>query len=248
MIYLLGAILTNAILTIFFRWFSKYGVNNAPAIVVNYIVCFAVGLLFSTKSVLEFNPFSSEHFPWLAILSILFILGFNIAALTVQHFGVTIGTLMQKMSLIFVAIFAVIQYNESVSALKVVAILLGCISIFFITSKKKGAKKHIHDKVWYFALPFITLLISSIIDVLFLRLGIEKITIGIEAAFSSYLFLFAGIFGILELGYSFIFKNLQVNQKGYLLGHSIRNSQFLHHILYSKNATNRLGWLYPISY
>ena len=195
MTYLIASILLNAVLLIIFRYFKQHDINNLVAIVTNYLVCFGLGVIMTRGESLNVSTIPSDWLPWLLGMGFLFIFTFNIVAITVQAFSVTIATLVQRMSLLLVVIYAVILYQESLTAMKGVGLLMGIASIYLITSPGNSNRQPTDRRL--ILLPIGLFLLSAIIDICFYEMSQQSITYGQEFAFAGLLFGVAAALGSL---------------------------------------------------
>lgn len=199
MIYLIVSVVLNALLAVIFRYFGEYKINNLPAIVVNYITCFVIGTILSGGKTLAFSSVPTVWLPYLAILGLTFIITFNLIAATVQLFGITITTLMQKMSVLIVVVYSIFAFHESVNTLRIAGFIAGFLAIFLITGRPKV--KHKTSSKWLFALPIIVFFTGGFIDSLFVYFSRTKLTSGNEDLFAALLFGIAGLLGLFIVMY-----------------------------------------------
>ena len=130
-------ILTNTVIGFIFKMFPKYGVNTLQAIVVNYFVCVTMAGLVLGKFPIVSNVHQTEWFPFALFLGFIFITGFNITALSFQKLGLTLTTIMQKMSLLLTVPVSIYMYNEDINAWKIFGLLAGLIAIFLTNQPNK---------------------------------------------------------------------------------------------------------------
>ena len=203
MTLLLLCITANVVLAIMFKVFPTYGIRNYPAIVVNYITAVLLGSLLSGKFIINSHGYSESWFPYALALSILFIIGFNILALSFQIFGISLTTIYQKMSILISALFGIIVYQEVSNALKIIGLLLAIVAIVMVNLEVKDTEntpKKIKRSLYIY--PFLAFLLSGIIEVILLIVGVEGIvTDSIE--FVSNSFGLAALWGMILLAFSF---------------------------------------------
>ena len=160
MIYLLLSILSSTIIFILFKLFDRYKINTLQAIVTNYIVACFLGLSLNS------NPFSieaiinSEWFYGALSLGFLFILVFNVMALTAQRNGLSVASVATKMSVVIPVVFGIYAYNESTNIQKLLGILLALIAVVLVSVKSKSNVRLKSNLL----LPIIVFLGSGIID------------------------------------------------------------------------------------
>lgn len=219
MIILILCIFLNACIGVVFKYFEKYKIDNLQAIVVNYFVCVVTAAI-----VVQSNPIPDDVMikPWFwyaVALGSIFIIVFNLMALTVQHFGIMVATVFQKMSLIAPALLAIIVFGESSGVIKGIGILCSIIAIYLLSNNATNDKDTVIDKkgiIWM--LPLLTLLGSCFIDsTLYFVDKMEYVDNG-DVGFVASLFLSAGINGLIILTIQVIRKKEEIKFKNILAG------------------------------
>jgi len=200
MIYLFLSILCSSAIFILFKGFEQYRVNTFTAIVINYLVAGLTGLTV-IEEVVSVNEIL--HFSWsmnALFLGLVFIALFNLMAITAQKFGASVASIANKMALIIPVAFAIVHYNDTVTALKIVGIVLALLGVYLSTLKEKvDHGKKLNWKL--IIIPLLLFLGSGFIDT-FLKFNQEYHLEGkpFEAKlFSSLTFFTAGTIGLLVL-------------------------------------------------
>lgn len=166
MLNLLLSILASTVLGLIFKLFPRYGVHTFQAIVVNYIVC----VICSWVALGEF-PFTASTLrePWFglaAVLGFIFIITFNTAAFTFQQFGMTIGAVMQKMSILFTVAWSFVFLSEAVTWPKLIGVAAAAGAIWLTNKPSQQLIEKLKDKPhWLFVFPVLTLIFSSVIEI-----------------------------------------------------------------------------------
>ncbi len=204
LLYLILSVVSSSILILLFKVFERKGVSTFQAIVINYLVCVLTGYVVTQDS-----PFTRDFWnePWFLFgigLGLCFIIGFNIVAKTVQVFGVTVGSVAQKMSLLLSVTFAIIYFNESANLIKIIGLVLAFAAIILtnipakdgeveqvggdsITPKEKFSK--------YFYLIVLTFGISGFLEIIIQYVEKEMESQGEDASFIIFAFGVAFILG-----------------------------------------------------
>jgi len=197
MVLLLLCISANVVLALLFKVFPKYEIRNFPAIVVNYFVSILVGSVFAKEFVIKADIYQSDGLFYIIALSLLFITGFNILGKSFQIFGIAFTTIIQKMSILISAFFAILVYQDPANAAKILGLLVAVVAIVlvnFVPKEKRGQTGDIASS--QYAYPFLAFLLSGIIEVILLVVGKEGyMTNSIE--FVSAAFALAGIIGLI---------------------------------------------------
>lgn len=171
----LCCVLAAILIGILFRYFPKWDVNPFHAIVINYTTCLAFGWLISEMTLTELAEVWKK--PWFTfdiILGVLFISGFNIMALSIRHFGISMSVLMQRMSLVSTVAITVLVFGETFRWLDILAILAAVGSIYLI-NKPNTHNRSSHSFMQKSGL-FVLLIISSAIEILLYYVQKEKIS------------------------------------------------------------------------
>ena len=137
MFYLLISICISSFLFVIFKLFDVLKVNTFQAIVVNYFVAAVLGFYLSNNSV-SFQEIPNQ--PWFIgafLLGIMFILVFNVMALTSQKNGLSVASVSSKMSVVIAIVFGVWYYEESLGFIKLLGILLALIAVYLTSVKEK---------------------------------------------------------------------------------------------------------------
>lgn len=216
---LIFCILTNTIIGFIFKIFPRYGVNTLQAIVVNYLVCVLMATLTLGEFPIESNVVQTDWFPYALFLGFIFIGGFNITAYTFQNFGVTITTIMQKMSLILVVPIAIWMYSESVNVWKILGLLAGVLAIYLTNQPQEEEYEKIKKlPKWMLFLPIIVLLISTCIEssLQYVQMTFLEGNGGLK--FTATLFGMAGTIGSLAIMVGFIMGRLHFSFKNIIAG------------------------------
>ena len=164
MFYLLISICISSFLFVIFKLFDVLKINTFQAIVVNYFVAAVLGFYLSNNSVsLQEIP----NQPWFLgafLLGIMFILVFNVMALTSQKNGLSVASVSSKMSVVIAIVFGVWYYEESLGFVKLFGILLALIAVYLTSVKEKKEKKETTVKQVSLLFPILLFFGSGAID------------------------------------------------------------------------------------
>ena len=195
MVYLLLSILFATSLFVIFKYFGIYKVDTLKAIIVNYVVAFVLGFSLAEKSIPFVEIPSQPWFMGALFLGALFVSIFFVMALTAQQNGVSVASVAGKMSVVIPIFFGVFLYDESLTYLKVIGIIVALVSVYLssvkeVDSKVKGAG---------ILFPILLFLGSGTIDTTLKYVQKYHVQEDEEAIFSGILFGIAAIFGIVIL-------------------------------------------------
>ena len=216
---LLICILTNTVIGFIFKLFPRFGVNTLQAIVVNYFVCVTMAGLALGEFPIQSNVYETDWFPYALVLGFVFIGGFNITAYCFQKVGVTLTTIMQKMSLVLTVPIAIWMYSESVNGWKIAGLLAGVLAIYLTNKPDKEELEKVQNlPKWMLFLPILVLLVSVTIETVLQYVEI-KILGGMGGInFVATLFGIAGTIGLVTVTGGFLSGKLTFSYKNILAG------------------------------
>lgn len=227
MSHLILSAFCSLLLVVVFKLFGKYQIESFQAIVANYIVCVVTGCLVSQTFPFEVSVLTQPWFPLIFFLGVLFIGGFYIASMTVQHFGVAIASVAQRMSLVISVSFAIVVFSEPYNAIKIVGILLAIFAVVLINIPPKKSKKLDNQEHEVIAeeeerpailllYPLAIFVISGFIEIILQYLNqIHRLDPTIQCLI---LFGAAGSLGVIALIFALITKRVQLKWKNALGG------------------------------
>ncbi len=139
MIFLLLSIISSTLIGVTFKLLPKFNIDTFQAIVFNYWVCVIIGGLMLGKIPIDANTFAQPWFPYAIIMGIMFISGFYAVGMTVTFFGITIASILQRMSLLISVPFAILVFSEAAPLSKIIGLSLALSAVVLSNWKdKKG--------------------------------------------------------------------------------------------------------------
>ncbi|MFT6336788.1 MAG: drug/metabolite transporter (DMT)-like permease [Saprospiraceae bacterium] len=228
MLLLLTCILFNSYISIVFKLFAKYEIRVLQAIVINYFVCALTASVIMGKPAVTLEVFDKDWFVAALLIGLNFIVTFNLFALTVQKFGVVLGSIFQKMSLIAPTLAAILYYGDSAGPLKVTGILLAVASIFIISLsgstdeqllENGHPSKKINPLIWLF--PIGTFLGSCLVDGGLWYVNQTGLASSLDIDFIATLFFFAGSFGLLFVLFDYFKNRTAIRKKDIIAGFAL---------------------------
>lgn len=135
MTLLLIAIFLYTLIFIVMKLFERYGVDNFSAISLNYLVAAVSGILIFNRT-LDFNY---EAGMWIIaiIVGIIFYGVFHLFAICSQKISITMTAMASKMSVVIPIIVTLFLFNESITILKIVGIIVIIISLYLMLKPDK---------------------------------------------------------------------------------------------------------------
>jgi drug/metabolite transporter (DMT)-like permease len=219
MVYLFLAVVCSVLLGFIFKVFVRLGIDIFQAIVFNYMTCVLCGWAHLGHFPIESASFGKPWMPYALLLGGVFITGFNTAASTVRHFGVTISQIMQKMSILISAPFAVLVYAESSSVVKILGFFLAIGAIILVNLRTKTqTDKQAGPVLGLWWIPVVTWILAGIIEVVFVRVQYEQLADMNDPTFIITVFGAAGVLGFLVACVGWFRKTLVFSWKNVLGG------------------------------
>jgi drug/metabolite transporter (DMT)-like permease len=158
LLLLIACILLNTYVGIVFKFFERFGISNKQAIAVNYWVCVCTGILFSGVNPLAAEYTNAPFFKWGLFNGFFYFVIFIFIALSTVKNGVATTQVANRLSLVIPVLLMFLLYNEQLTMLKIVGILLAVAAVFFTSYAKDAAVSN------NFLLPIIIFFGSGLLD------------------------------------------------------------------------------------
>lgn len=218
MLFLLLSILTSTSLGLIFKVFPRFGVHTFQAIVFNYITCVICAWVALGAFPVSASTVQESWFPLAAGLGVIFIIAFNTGAYTFQQFGLTIGAVMQKMSILFTVAWSLTIFQEPVTVLKIIGVLAAAGAIWFTNQPSAQVLENLKNQPrWLFIFPALTLLLSSVIEIALIYLQ-KQSGGGANLNMIACLFGMAAVFGMVLASGGLISGKMKWQWKNVLAG------------------------------
>ena len=212
MIALALSILSSTAIYVVFKLFPKYQINTLHAIVTNYLVATACGIILQPNAIDLGKTLQYSWFPFALGLGVLFITVFNLMGITAQRNGLSVVSVAAKMSVVIPILFGLIYYKESFGILKSLGILLALAAVYLASIKTKDGLK---IKAKNFIFPLLVFLGSGVIDTSVKYLEGEYVGKDDIPIFSATIYAMAAIIGLgiltvqaFQGKFQFQFKNI----------------------------------------
>ncbi|CAL2064212.1 EamA family transporter [Tenacibaculum sp. 190524A05c] len=215
MIYLVLSILISSSLYVIFKLFEVYKVNTFQAIVVNYIVAFVIGYIYSDVKIPIATIPQQDWFYGALFLGFLFITIFNVMAITSQRNGLSVASVSGRMAVVIPIVFGVVLYNESVGVIKVFGILMALVAVYLTSVKSNDSKGFQSGSL---LLPALLFLGSGAIDTLLKYTEINYVPTEKVSIFSASIFGVAFVFGVIFLLFQMLSKKVELSIKNIIAG------------------------------
>lgn len=215
MIYLLLSIASSSIIFVVFKLFSRFKINTLHAIVVNYFTASTLGLLLYNGAITIASVPQQDWFFSAVALGFLFILIFNLMALTTQRSGLSVVSVATKMSVVIPILFGILYYKESLGFFKTTGIIIALIAVYLASIKSKDG---IAFKKSDLILPVLVFLGSGAIDTSIKYLEGKYLSEGELPIFLTMVFGTAGVIGVLIIVGQILQKRFTFDSKNIIAG------------------------------
>lgn len=213
MIFLLLSILFSTGLFVIFKYFGVYKVDVLKAIFINYIVAFSMGFLLAERQIPINEIYLEPWFPGSLVLGALFVSIFFVMAMTAQRNGVSVTSIAGKMSVVIPVLFGVFLYNESVTFLKILGIIIALVAVYLSSVKEDKS-----ENTGTLLFPVLLFLGSGTIDTILKYVQVNHVAGEDVSIFSGSLFGIAAIFAVLILAIKSIKKREAFGVKNVIAG------------------------------
>lgn len=140
MAYLALALLFNVIVSSVLKLFPRYGIEALQAIVVNYSVCVATGILFTGVQPFTGDTLSTPWMPWAIAMGMVFIGIFYLMAWCTRVEGMAATVIANKLSLVIPVAFSMVVLGERTGIIKSAGIMLAFPAVYLTSvSGKEGS-------------------------------------------------------------------------------------------------------------
>lgn len=214
---LLVCILANISIAVCFKFFHRKEVNSFVAIVFNYIICGILGSIILGHVPLLSHSISTRWVPFGLALGLVFIFGFQIVALSVKYTGITVTTVMQKMSLVVSAAFAIVFFAEAAGPLKLTGIGLSVAAVLLINAGHRNKREALtfDPNLIY---PVLCLIVSAVIESILYYIHATGLSIDHDADLTTYAFSVAAVGGTIVLIYLYGSGRVRFQIRDYVWG------------------------------
>ncbi len=217
MIYIIASIIASTAFGLFFRLFDYFKIHGLTAIIINYFVAATFGFWFSNDALIVTNYVPQAWFPFACVLGLIFIGSLYVISVTTATIGVSVAQVANKMSMVIPALIAVVAYNNTLSIVNILGIILALVAVYLVSKKTSDASVTTSSVTkWLF--PGIIFLCSGIIDSTINYVQRNALGASDMSSFLSVIFFVAGIVGIVWL--------IVLKQQGSLLA-LVRNTVFV---------------------
>lgn len=198
-----------------FKLYERFRIHIFQAIVINYVVACTCGMLLYEGSISIAALPQYGWFYYTIGLGILFIIVFNLMALTTQRSGLSVVSVATKMSVVIPILFGLFYYKEDAGIFKIFGIVLALLAVYLVSLRSApGLSVNKQNLVF----PLLVFLGGGVIDVSIKFLEESFVAENAVPLFSATIFGAAASVGILVLLAQAFMGTLQLRWKNILGG------------------------------
>lgn len=217
MLALALCVLANILIAVCFKMYFRKDVDSLIAIVVNYWVCLILGSVYVGHIPIATYGLETKWVPYGLALGMIFIFGFNITALSVKYTGITVTSVMMKMSLLISAAFAIVFFKESAGVFKLTGIVMSVIAVILINARKSGADGHLEARK-YAIYPILTLVAAGLIEIILYYVQTTGLSLDADAELTTFSFSVAAVLGSVVVAYLYVSRKRTFRWKDIIWG------------------------------
>lgn len=172
-----------------------------------------MGFLLAERQIPINEIYLEPWFPGSLVLGALFVSIFFVMAMTAQRNGVSVTSIAGKMSVVIPVLFGVFLYNESVTFLKILGIIIALVAVYLSSVKEDKS-----ENTGTLLFPVLLFLGSGAIDTILKYVQVNHVADEDVSIFSGSLFGIAAIFAVLILAIKSIKKREAFGLKNVIAG------------------------------
>ena len=163
MLLFILAIVTSLAILVSFKIFERLNISTPHAIVINYIVAFALGYLYQPYN---FQNILSADWIYLSTISgIILSVSFFIYALSIKYFGISITALSGKMSILIPIIVGFVLLGDEILVHRIIGIIMIFPALYLLLYENDNHTKT--NKIKYLIFPILLFLFTGSNDSIF---------------------------------------------------------------------------------
>lgn len=163
MLLFILAIITSLAILVSFKIFERLNVSTPHAIVINYIVAFALGYLYQPYN---FQNILSADWIYLSLASgIILSVSFFIYSLSIKYFGISITALSGKMSILIPILVGFLLLGDSVLVHRIIGIIMIFPALYLLLYENDKQAKT--NKTKFLIFPILLFLFTGSNDSIF---------------------------------------------------------------------------------
>lgn len=143
MIYIIACIISSTLIYVLFKIAKHYQSDLTQIITINYLAASILGFFLFQSNRSFVSDITVNQTIFATIVGVLFIVMFFLIGLSSQKTGIAVTTLANKLSVVFPVLFSLIYFNESITLVKYLGLILALfsISLIVIRNKSKDTRK-----------------------------------------------------------------------------------------------------------
>jgi drug/metabolite transporter (DMT)-like permease len=192
MISLILSILSSTFILLIFKISERIKIDVFSIIVINYLAALLLGFFLNKIDISQIDWTNATWLIFSAIIGFFFINMFFVIGISTQKAGIGVTSIASKMSVVVPMLFSILYYNEIITSIKLIGIVVAMFAVVLTVYKKRN--KNIDLKHIYF--PLILFVGMGLLDSLVKYSQAEYVNDELVSIFSAGSFTMAFISGI----------------------------------------------------
>ena len=152
MIYLLLAIISSTLVSVFIRLGEDHVKNEMGMLLTNYVVCSICAVLCSnTDAATAISATGSLDFGLGVFCGVLYLIGLLLMQYNTKHNGVVLSSTFMKLGVLIPTLMAIVVFKEIPKGTQVIGFVLAVFAIVMIHFEKTALKEG-NKKIWLLVL------------------------------------------------------------------------------------------------
>ncbi len=241
-------ILVTTFIGIGFKLFPVYKVNTFNAIVINYTICLGLGVALDPQTQFPFSSqiLTADWFTFDLILGVLFIIGFNLTAKSIQTTGITLTTITQRMSILLTVTYTVLFFKEHFGPWEAIGLIFALAAIISINLKPGMKEEGFRSSLSPILIA--VLILSATIEILLFYVEKTGLVGDQQIAFTTHGFGVAAVVGWLVIGVRALKGTFDISKRDIIAGTLLGFPNFfsIYLLLYMLNHGWKGSLMYPM--
>lgn len=144
MMWLLLSVLLNAAIFVLFRYYGRWGLPLLPVVVLNYLVCLALGLALGAPLFVA-STYNGGWWVLGLVQGVLFVTFFFLIGVSTQRSGIAYTTVVTKLSVVIPVLAAIFLFEERLAGVQWLGVLVALLAILLINAR---AGHHSGQRDW----------------------------------------------------------------------------------------------------
>ncbi|AGF48137.1 hypothetical protein CONE_0328 [Candidatus Kinetoplastibacterium oncopeltii TCC290E] len=174
-LYLSVSITCSILVSIILRKNIYKKINLSDVVFINYATATIISLFFFKTNTKHLISVINNNLYIILMIGFLLPIGFISMAQSIRYFGVTKSEIFQRMSIVIPIIASFTIFNDDLSTIKIIYIIIAIFSIFCLLDKQQEYKIIDEKKFYQFKWPMLVCFTYGLADILFKKISSNNV-------------------------------------------------------------------------